>query len=78
MAVRSIPATRTVPAHLVTTTRYGKAVYVNDVFKGSVVPMNTPGFFKVHDADRHIVTNPDDADGLWGNEREALDFLARS
>lgn len=77
MAVRSVPATRTTPAHLVTNTRYGKAVHVNDVFKGSVMPMNTPGFFQVRDIERHIIANPDDADGLWDNERDALDFLAR-
>lgn len=78
MTVRSIPATSTTPAHLVTVTRYGKAVYVNDVFKGSVMPMNTPNFFKVHDLERHIITNPNDVDGLWTDEREALDYLARS
>lgn len=78
MTVRSIPATRTTPAHLVTVTRYGKAVYVNDVFKGSVMPMNAPGFFQVCDIERHILTNPDDVDGLWDNESAALRFLARS
>ena len=77
MAVRIIPATRTVPAYLVAVTRYGKAVYVNEIFKGSVMPMNTPGFFAVRDTDRHLVENPDDVDGLWVDEREALDFLAR-
>lgn len=78
MTVRSISATRTTPAHLVTVTGQGKAVYVNDVFKGSVEPMRTPGFFKVRDIERHIITNPDDVDGLWDDERVALDFLARS
>ena len=78
MAVRSIPATATTPAHLITSSVHGKAVYVNDAFKGSVEPMRAPGFFVVRDIERHPVTNPDDADGLWDDERAALDFLARS
>lgn len=77
MAVRSIHATATVPAHLVITAACGKAVYVNEVFKGSVEPLRTPGFFAVRDADRHLVPNENDADGLWDNERDALHFLAR-
>lgn len=78
MAVRSISATASTPAHLVTTSARGKAVYVNGSFKGSVEPMSTPGFFAVRDIERHLVPNPNDVDGLWDDEREALDFLARS
>jgi hypothetical protein len=77
MTVRSIPATPTTPAHLVTSTRVGKVVYVNEVFKGSVEPMRTPGFYTVRDVARTVLPNPADVDGLWDNERDALDFLAR-
>jgi hypothetical protein len=78
VTVRRVPPTSTTPAHLVTSTRYGKAVYVNEVFKGSVEPMRTPGFFKVRGADRHLVENPDDVDGLWDHEDTAVSFLART
>lgn len=78
MSVRSIHVTRTTPAHLVSTTARGKVVYVNEVFKGSVEPMKAAGFFTVRDIERHLISNPDDPDGLWTDEREALVFLARS
>lgn len=77
MAVRTVSATTTTPAYLVTTGGRGRAVYVNDAFKGSVEPLRTPGFFAVRDIDRVPLENPDDADGLWTEERDALDFLAR-
>jgi hypothetical protein len=77
MAVLSIAATATTPAHLVTTGGALKGVYVAGVFKGSVNPMVTQGFYVVRDAYRETVLNPDDRDGLWTDEQEALDFLAR-
>ncbi|MFD8226955.1 hypothetical protein ACFV16_22590 [Streptomyces massasporeus] len=78
MSVRSIPATAVTPAHLVSTTPYAKVVYVQGSFKGAVFPMKTPGFFIARDIDRKRVVNPDDPDGLWTSEQDALDFLARN
>lgn len=78
MTARSIPSTRTTPAHLVTVTLSGKEVYVDEVFKGSVEPLRTPGFFAVRDTDGFLVKNPDDCMGLWDDETDATGFLARS
>lgn len=77
MAVRIIASTATTPAYLVTSTSAGKAVYVNEVFKGYIKRMRTPGFFVARDADNHLLTNEDDVDGLWTSEQEALEAIAR-
>lgn len=77
MAVRISSSTVTTPAYLVTSTGAGKAVYVNEVFKGYVMGMRTPGFFVARDIDNRLITNPADADGLWTSEMDALDTLAR-
>lgn len=77
MAVQHITSTATTPAHLVTSTGAGKAVYVREVFKGYVMAMQTPGFFVARDADNRLITNEGDTDGLWTSELDALDAIAR-
>lgn len=77
MTVRSTFSTATTPSYLVTRTGAGAAVYVNEVFKGYVRAMRAPGFFVARDISNRLITNPDDVDGLWTSEQDALDALAR-
>jgi hypothetical protein len=78
MNTRFVTATDTTPAYRVSITPFAKAVYAGTEYKGAVLPMKTPGFFVARDIRNALVTNPADADGLWTNEQEAMDALARA
>jgi hypothetical protein len=78
MITSFVAATSTTPAYRISTNPHAKCVYGSDAtYKGAVLPM-TPGTFIAQGSDRKQVRNPEAENGLWGNEKDALDALARS